>query len=65
MSDIFNTRRNDVTSNYGNNNLDIRQKRDTQIGRLTFTYNFGSSKIKARHHESGADDLKQRVKGNN
>ncbi len=65
MSDIFNTRRNDVTSNYGNNNLDIRQKRETQIARLTFTYNFGSSKIHARAHESGADDLKQRVKGNN
>jgi iron complex outermembrane recepter protein len=65
MSDIFNTRRNDVTSNYSNNNLDIRQKRETQIARLTFTYNFGSNKIKARHHESGADDLKQRVKGAN
>ncbi len=65
VSDIFNTRRNDVTSNYGSNNLDIRQKRETRIARLTFTYNFGSNKIKVREHESGADDLKGRVKGNN
>jgi iron complex outermembrane recepter protein len=65
LSDIFNTRRNDVTSNYGTNNLDIRQKRESQIARLTFTYNFGGNKIKAREHQSGADDLKQRVKGNN
>ncbi|MBS1532856.1 MAG: TonB-dependent receptor [Bacteroidetes bacterium] len=65
MSDIFNTRRNDVLSTYGDNNLDIRQKRETQIARLTLTYNFGSTKIHARQHESGDDDLKQRVKGNN
>lgn len=65
MSDIFNTRRNDVVSTYGTNNLDIHQKRDTQIARLTFTYNFGSTKLKIEHHESGAEDLNQRVKGNN
>ncbi|HEY4197958.1 MAG TPA: outer membrane beta-barrel family protein [Mucilaginibacter sp.] len=65
MSDIFNTRRNDVTSDYQSNDLDIHQKRETRITRLTFTYNFGSNKIKARNHESGADDLKGRVKGNN
>lgn len=64
-SDIFNTRRNDVTSNYGSNDLDIRQKRESRITRLTFTYNFGSTKIRAREHQSGADDLNGRVKGNN
>jgi iron complex outermembrane receptor protein len=65
MNDIFNMRRNNVTSYYQQNNLDIRQKSDTRITRLTFTYNFGSTKIKMRNHESGADDLKGRVKGNN
>ena len=64
-SDIFNTRRNDVTSNYGSNDLDIRQKRESRVTRLTFTYNFGSTKIRAREHQSGADDLNGRVKGNN
>ena len=65
MSDIFNTRRNDVTSNYGSVDFDIRQKRESRITRLTFTYNFGSTKIRARQHQSGADDLNGRVKGNN
>ncbi|MCO5950954.1 TonB-dependent receptor domain-containing protein [Mucilaginibacter flavidus] len=64
VSDIFNTRRNDVTSKYQSIDLDIRQKRDSQVARLTFTYNFGNSKIKARQHQSGADDEKGRVKGN-
>jgi len=65
MSDIFNTRRNDVTSNYGSVDFDIRQKRESRITRLTFTYNFGSTKIRTRQHQSGADDLNGRVKGNN
>lgn len=65
MSDIFNTLRNDVTSNYQNNNLDIRQKRESRITRLTLTYNFGSSKIQARQHQTGAEEEKGRVKGGN
>jgi iron complex outermembrane receptor protein len=65
VSDIFNTRRNDVTSNYQSNNLDIMQKRETRIARLTFTYNFGNNKIKVRQHQTGADDEKGRVKGSN
>ncbi|MDF2430684.1 MAG: iron complex outerrane recepter protein [Mucilaginibacter sp.] len=65
VSDIFNTRRNDVTSNYQSNNLDITQKRETRVARLTLTYNFGNTKIKTRQHQTGADDEKNRVKGNN
>jgi outer membrane receptor protein involved in Fe transport len=65
VSDIFNTRHNDVTSNYQSNNLDIRQRRESRIARLTLTYNFGNNKIKARKHQSGADDEKGRVKGAN
>jgi iron complex outermembrane receptor protein len=65
MSDIFNTRRNDVTSIYQNNNLDIHQKNESRITRLTFTYNFGNRKIKARQHKTGADDEKGRVSGGN
>ncbi len=65
MSDIFNTLTNNVSSNYENTNLDITQKRETRITRLTFTYNFGNNKIKAREHQTGADDEKGRVKGSN
>ncbi|HWD87056.1 MAG TPA: outer membrane beta-barrel family protein [Mucilaginibacter sp.] len=64
-SDIFNTLRNDVNSDYQSTVLFITQKRESRITRLTLTYNFGNNKIHAREHESGADDLKQRVKGNN
>jgi iron complex outermembrane receptor protein len=65
VSDIFNTRRNDVTSKYQNIDLDIAQSRESRITRLTFTYNFGNNKIKARQHQTGADEEKNRVKGAN
>ena len=63
VSDIFNTLRNDVSTNYQSNNLLITQKNETRIARLTLTYNFGSNKIQAREHQSGADEEKGRVKG--
>ena len=65
VSDIFNQRTNNVTSFYANNYLIINQKRETQVARLTLTYNFGNNKIKARQHKSGDDDEKNRVRGNN
>lgn len=65
VSDIFNQRTNNVSSNYADNNLIINQKRETRVARLTLTYNFGNNKIKAREHQSGAGDEASRVKGNN
>ena len=62
VTDIFNTRRNNVGTHFQSVNLDIRQKNETRLGRLTLTYNFGNSKIKARQHQTGADDEKGRVK---
>lgn len=65
VSDVFNTLHSNVSSNYQTNNFYLRQKGDTRIARLTFTYNFGSSKFQARQHTTGSDDEKSRVKGGN
>jgi iron complex outermembrane receptor protein len=65
LSDIFNTRRNNLSTNYQSTNLEVRQKNESRIGRITFTYNFGNSKIKARQHQTGAEDEKGRVKSSN
>ncbi|WP_419802040.1 TonB-dependent receptor domain-containing protein [Mucilaginibacter sp.] len=63
VSDIFNTRTNNLSSNYTNTNINIYQKRDSRVALLTLTYNFGNSKLApARRHKSGADDEKNRVK---
>ncbi|WP_374948439.1 TonB-dependent receptor domain-containing protein [Mucilaginibacter sp.] len=62
VTDIFNTRRNNLSTRFQSVNLDIRQKNETRLGRLTLTYNFGNNKIKARQHQTGADDEKGRVK---
>jgi iron complex outermembrane receptor protein len=65
VSDIFNTRTNNVNSMYQSVNIQIRQKGETRVSRLTFTYNFGNTKIKARNHRTGADDESNRAgKGN-
>jgi iron complex outermembrane receptor protein len=60
--DIFNLRRNDLSSHVINNNFDIKQNNDSRALKLTFTYNFGNNKIKARQHQTGAEDEKGRVK---
>jgi iron complex outermembrane receptor protein len=62
VSDIFNTRQQNLSVRQGDINFDVFQKNETRIGRLTFTYNFGNSKIQSRKHQSGADDEKGRVK---
>ncbi|MBW4890045.1 TonB-dependent receptor family protein [Mucilaginibacter sp. HMF5004] len=63
VSDIFDTRRNAASSLYQSLNFAFHQKGETRVARLTFTYNFGNSKIKARQHSTGAESEKSRVNG--
>jgi iron complex outermembrane recepter protein len=62
VTDIFNTDRNDLSTNYASDNFVIRLKEQSRIARLTLTYNFGNTKIKAHEHKSGAEDEAGRVK---
>ncbi|MEN0052536.1 MAG: outer membrane beta-barrel family protein [Mucilaginibacter sp.] len=63
VSDIFNTRKFIVSSQLLSN-YTFMQKYDTRVVRLTATYNFGNTKVKARQHRSGADDEAERAKSN-
>lgn len=65
VSDIFNMRRNDVNSVFQANNIYIRQKNETRIARLTFTYNFGNSSIKSRNRQTGSSEESSRVSSGN
>lgn len=64
LDDVFNTRRNDISSNQLSNDFILKQKGDTRLLKLNLTYNFGNSKIKARQHRGGAEDEKGRAGGN-
>ena len=63
VSDIFDTRRFIVSSQLLSN-YTYNSKFDTRVARLTATYNFGNTKVKARQHQSGADDEAGRAKSN-
>jgi len=62
VSDVFNTREQNLNVRQGNLNFNVYQKNETRVARLTFSYNFGNTKIQARRHQSGADSEKSRVK---
>jgi len=56
VSDIFNTRAFDVKTNYANLNVLIRQRPETRVARLTFTYSFGNLKSGARRSETESEE---------
>lgn len=56
VSDIFDTRRQHVQTNYANLNAVIRQKNETRVARLTFTYNFGNLKNGARRSDTQSEE---------
>jgi hypothetical protein len=61
VSDIFNTLRDRNYTNYQNLNLSITDKRESQIVRLTFTYRFGKTTVKAvsTHHTGNEEEQKR------
>jgi iron complex outermembrane receptor protein len=63
VTDLFNTNRAMMTSKFQSNDINIYQKSESRITRLTFAYNIGNNALKILHHESGAGDEKSRVGG--
>lgn len=61
VSDVFNTRKHNIRTNYGNLDVFINQRHETRIARLTFSYSFGSTKNTSRR-ESRVEE-KNRVGG--
>lgn len=63
LNDVFNTKRGKFTTTYQNMNLNFTEKGETQIGRITFSYNFGKNEIKpARRRSTGLEDESKRMK---
>jgi len=60
VSDIFNTRTQNVSTQYANLNTRIYQKRETQVFRLSFSYSFGNTKI-GEAKQSSKSEEQQRV----
>jgi hypothetical protein len=61
-SDIFNTIRDRSYTNYQNLNITGTDKKESQIVRLTFTYNFGKTSVKAApSHDTGNEDEQKRT----
>jgi iron complex outermembrane receptor protein len=63
VSDIFNTQRNNLDINYQSDDLQIRQKQESRIARLSLTYNFGNSSIKKREHQNAMGEEGSRAGG--
>lgn len=62
VEDIFNTDRDNTYTNYQNLNLTVRDKKETQVGRLTFTYRFGKTTVKAaKVHHTGDEEEQKRI----
>lgn len=66
VNDVFNTQQIKIRSTVVMQDYQLYQKQESQVFRLTFTYNFGSSAIKAiRERLNGSSGEQQRVKSGN
>lgn len=63
LNDLFYTQFSDVYVNYENIELNFLQRNDTRNARLTFSYRFGNTELKAaRRRDTGSDTETSRVK---
>jgi outer membrane receptor protein involved in Fe transport len=66
VSDIFNTKRDRYAVNYQNINFTHVDKVESQIVKLSFSYKFGKSTVKAsKRHDSGNQEELKRILGEN
>lgn len=65
-NDAFNLMKARVSSTIPSQDYKLIQKQETRVFRLTFSYNFGSSQIKAvREHSSASETEQKRVRSGN
>jgi iron complex outermembrane recepter protein len=64
-TDIFNTQRDRSHTDYQNLDMSSVNKRESQVVRLTFTYRFGKTSLKAISHNTGNEDEQKRTKSEN
>lgn len=63
LSDVFNTYKTDLSSIYSGLTYEVRQKNESQVGRISFTYRFGKNEIKpARRRSTGTEAEQGRMK---
>ena len=63
MNDVFNTRRQKISTTYQNMDLHFIEKGESQVGRISLTYRFGKNEVKAaRRRSTGLEDETNRMK---
>jgi outer membrane receptor protein involved in Fe transport len=63
MNDIFNTRKQNISTTYQNMDLRFTEKSESQIGRISLSYRFGKNEVKAaRRRSTGLEDETNRMK---
>ncbi|NQX41018.1 TonB-dependent receptor [Pedobacter steynii] len=63
VNDVFNSRRDRVSTTYQNMNINFTQKSESQIARLTLTYRWGKSTVpESRQRSTGITEESNRLK---
>jgi iron complex outermembrane recepter protein len=63
VNDVFHTQRWSQTVNFGNVRGSIYNTWESQNVAMSFSWKFGSDKVKSRDRKSGAEDADRRIKG--